>query len=101
MGRSLPRRCGADREGQPQTEEEEMTDCWSHSEGERPFTVTVYEREAGGLIYARVWDATARGGEGNWRRISLGHRDKKRAKKYAREEVPKLEQGASAISERK
>lgn len=78
-----------------------MTVCWSHSEGERPFTVTVYERHPGGLIYARVWDATARGGKGNWRRISLGHRDKKLAKRYAREEAPKLEQGASAISERK
>jgi integrase len=66
---------------------------WTYSTGERPHTVTVYEREQGGVLYARAWDANARDGKGNWRRVSLGHRDKRRAKSYAKGEAEKLETG--------
>ena len=31
--------------------------CWKHSAGSRPNTVTVFEREPGGMIYARAWNA--------------------------------------------
>jgi hypothetical protein len=69
---------------------------WSHSEGERPFTVTVFERRPGGVLYVRAWDPSARGNKGNWSRVSLGHRDKVRAKRYAREQARKLEAGQVA-----
>jgi integrase len=74
---------------------------WSYTVGERGFTVTVYEREPGGVLYARAWDSRARGGKGNWKRQSLKHRDKKRAQKYAREQSQKLENGGTdALTER-
>jgi integrase len=70
---------------------------WSFKAGDRPFTVTVYERERGGIICARVWDGSARNGTGNFLRVSLGHRDKARAKRYAIEEAAKLQTGNSDI----
>jgi integrase len=66
---------------------------WSHSAGTKPHTVTVYERESGGTLYARAWDASAREGRGNWKRISLGHRDRKQAIRYATQEAAKLQKG--------
>jgi integrase len=61
---------------------------WSYSIGETP-SVTVYEREVGGILYARAWDGEAK----KVVRKSLGHRNKKRAMKYARDELTKLEMG--------
>lgn len=71
---------------------------WSHTEGERPHVVRVYERTAGGLLHARVWDKTARHGQGDWRRVALNHRDKKRAKRQAIEFAAKLQKG-DAVAE--
>ena len=66
--------------------------------GQRPYVVTVRERKAGGPLYARTWDPTARGGEGNWEWESLGHRDKQRAESYALELTGKLGRGADDLS---
>jgi integrase len=74
---------------------------WTYSAGAKPHTVTVYEREAGGTLYARAWDATARNGRGNWHRVSLGHRDKQRAKRYAIDEAAKLQKGEADITQHK
>jgi hypothetical protein len=74
---------------------------WSFSAGVKPNTVTVFEREPGGMLYARAWDATARDGKGNWRRISLKHRDRGRAKRYATDQAAKLQKGESEIGEGK
>lgn len=71
---------------------------WSFSAGDRPYTVTVYERTPGGVLYARVWDPTGRGGEGAWIRRSLKHRDRGLAKKYARKQAGKLEEGVSDLA---
>ena len=71
--------------------------AWSFKAGDRPLTVTVYEREKGGIICARVWDRSARNGQGNFRRVSLGHRDKARAKRYAVDEAARLQNGSSEI----
>ena len=67
---------------------------WKFTAGSRPNTVTVYEREAGGILYARVWNPGARDHD----RLSLGHRDKQRARRYAIEEAAKLQRGESDIS---
>lgn len=72
-------------------------DRWSHSVGERPYKVTVYERRPGGNLYVRVWDPSARGGEGNWIRRSLKHDDRERAKDYAAEQHAKLRKGEAEI----
>jgi len=66
---------------------------WSYSAGERPHTVVVEEREVGGTLRVRAWDATRRGGKGGWVRRSLGHRDKEAAKAYALEQAGKLKRG--------
>lgn len=66
---------------------------WSHSEGTRPFTCTVFERTPGGPLYARAWDPTLRGGKGNWVRKSLKHRDREKAKTYAVQQAAKLRAG--------
>ena len=66
---------------------------WSFSAGERPNTVTVRERQRGGMIYASAWDSST---DRNLR-ISLGHRDKEAAKTYAMEEAAKLRRGESEI----
>jgi integrase len=70
---------------------------WSFSAGERPNTVIVEERRPGGSLYGRVWNATARGGQGNWSRKSLKHSDKERAKTWALEQAAKLSQGEKAL----
>ena len=70
---------------------------WSYSTGERPHTVTVEEREPGGVIYGRVWDPNARAGRGNWIRRSLKHSDRERAKVWAKSQVAKLVNGEESI----
>jgi len=75
--------------------------CWSFAAGEKGTTVTVYERLAGGLLYARALDPTLAGGKGGYRRLSLGHRDKERAKTYALEQAAKLRQGRNELAEGK
>jgi len=74
---------------------------WKYTTGERPNTITVLERKAGGILYGRMWDASARNGKGNWRYVSLGHRDRARAKSWAKQEVRKLEDGCSDIAQGK
>jgi hypothetical protein len=71
---------------------------WSHSAGDRPYTITVYERTPGGVLYARVWDPAGRSGEGGWIRKSLKHRDRDRAKKYALDEAVKLRDGVADLA---
>ncbi len=73
--------------------------CWSHPEGEKGETITVYERRPGGLLYARAFDSTLAGGKGGYRRVSLKHRDQERAKTYALEQAAKLRQGQNELSE--
>ena len=71
---------------------------WKHHEGQKGGTVTVYERERGGLLYARAFDASMQSGKGGYRRVSLGHRDKDRAKAYALEQAAKLQKGRDDIT---
>jgi integrase len=75
--------------------------CWSHAEGEKGETVTVYERRPGGLLYARAFDPTLAGGKGGYVRRSLKHRDQERAKTYALEQAAKLRQGRNELAEGK
>ena len=51
----------------------------------RGSSVTVYEREPAGLLYARAFDRGMASGRGGYRRVSLSHRDRERAKTYAME----------------
>lgn len=71
---------------------------WSYVAGERPHSVTVYEREPGGVLYAAAWDPSLKGGRGAQRRISLKHRDKERAKAYAHEQTAKLKEGSEDVA---
>jgi integrase len=75
--------------------------CWSHAEGEKGETVTVYERRPGGLLYARVFDPARAGGKGGYVRRSLKHRDQERAKTYALDQAAKLRQGRNELAEAK
>ncbi len=75
--------------------------CWSLAEGEKGSTVTVYERAPGGLLYARVHDPSKAGGKGGYKRVTLGHRDKERAKTYALEQAAKLRRGQAELLEGK
>lgn len=70
---------------------------WSYSAGERPNTLIVYEREAGGPLWVRAWDPTLSNGKGRWRRKALGHRDRERAKAYALEQAAKLMKGETDL----
>lgn len=63
-----------------------------------PDRVTVFEREPGGILYAKCWDPSLASGRGGKRRISLGHRDKARAKAYAHEQAAKLERGEADLA---
>ncbi|MGH7498602.1 MAG: tyrosine-type recombinase/integrase [Gemmatimonadales bacterium] len=56
----------------------------------------MYEREAGGVLWARTWDP-ALYGTGNYRRLSLGHRNKTAARAYAMDQAAKLERGAAEL----
>ncbi len=71
---------------------------WSFSAGSRGSTVTVYEREPGGPLYARAFDRTLRNGRGGYRRVSLGHRDRERATSYALDQAAKLREGQAEIA---
>ena len=71
---------------------------WKYAVGEKGGTVTVYEREVGGLLYARAFDSSLQSRKGGYRRISLGHRDKERAKTFALEQAAKLKQGRSDLT---
>lgn len=71
---------------------------WKYAAGEKGSTVTVYERERDGPLYARALDPSLRSGKGGYRRISLGYRDKERAKTYALEQAAKLHNGRSDIT---
>ena len=75
--------------------------CWSHAEGEKGETVTVYERRPGGLLYARVFDPSLAAGKGGYVRRSLKHRDQERAKTYALEQAAKLRRGLNELAEGK
>ena len=70
---------------------------WSYSAGERPHTVVVEEREVGGTLRIRAWDATRHEGKGGWVRRSLGHRDQEAAKTYALEQAAKLKKGDTEL----
>ena len=62
---------------------------WSYSAGSKPYTVVVYERKPGGILQARAWDPNKR----SWIRKSLGHKDRKAAEIYAKEQHTKLMKG--------
>jgi len=74
---------------------------WRFATGERGSTVTVYERSPGGLLYARAHDQSLAEGQGGYRRLSLGHRDRERAKTYALEQAAKLRKGRAELLEGK
>lgn len=57
--------------------------------------------EAGGTLYVWVWDPNARGGKGSMIRRSLKPKNKDAAKRYAREQQVKLEQGAAEVPQPK
>ncbi len=70
---------------------------WSFAAGDRGHTVTVFERERDGPLYARAFDQSLRNGRGDYRRVSLGHRDRDRAKVYALDQAAKLREGQADI----
>lgn len=67
--------------------------AWKYSAGEKGCTVTVYERRPGGVIYARCNDPSLADGKGGYRRVSLGHRDRNRAKSFADRQAAQLREG--------
>jgi hypothetical protein len=74
---------------------------WTFAAGEKGCTVTVYERRPGGPLHARAFDPKLAGGRGGYRRLSLVHRDRERAKTYALKESAKLREGRAEISNRR
>ena len=70
---------------------------WKYAVGEKGGTVTVYEREVGGLLHARAFDPSLQSGKGGYRRVSLGHRDKDRAKAASFRASKKLADFATRI----
>lgn len=81
------------------------TKRWSHTVEDQAtgITVTVHERELGGVIYERVWDPagqrTIKGKvyAGAQRRRSLGHRDRTAAQEEALEELKTLVAGRQLL----
>lgn len=71
---------------------------WSYTAGQRPNRVTVFEREPGGILYARCWDPSLSEGKGGMRKVSLGHRDQARAKAYAHDQAGKLDRGEADLA---
>ncbi len=57
-----------------------MPKLWSYAVGEYGYRVQVRERYPGSNLYLFRWDGQRR----NWRKTSLRHRDKERAKHEAR-----------------
>lgn len=70
---------------------------WKHRAGGKGGSVTVYERSPGGPLYARVLDRSLAGGKGGYRRISLKHTNRERAKTFALEQAAKLRQGRNEL----
>ncbi len=71
---------------------------WSYSVGDRGNKVRVYERTPGGTLYVSACDPTLRNGEGDYGRVSLGHKNRKRAKQQARALVAELEAGKTSAN---
>lgn len=69
-----------------------MTAKWKYPET-RGAPVTVYEREPGGLLYARAWTG------GKYIVTGLGHRDRDKATVYALAEGKKLREGQAALTD--
>ena len=67
---------------------------WKYSAGKKPHSVTVFEREPGGILYARIWDPA----RSRWRKASLGHRDRKEAEGYAILQAAKLREGKRELT---
>jgi len=66
---------------------------WSYRAGDWGHqSVTVFEREPGGVLYVRT-----KGKNGRYAPLSLRHRDKERAKAYALEQAARLAQGVEDI----
>jgi integrase len=72
---------------------------WRFTSGAAGSRVTVYEREPGGPLWARCWDASLGNGKGGMRRLSLGHRDKAKAEAYAVKEAAKLQEGTAELQQ--
>ena len=70
---------------------------WKFTAGTRGEAVTVFERVPGGVLYARTWDPSLRGGRGWYRKVSLGYRDQAEAKRYALEQAARLRQDRSDL----
>lgn len=66
--------------------------AWSKTVGERPHRVRVYEVAGGSMLYRSVFV------RGNENRRSLGHRDKARALRQARELVRQLESHEAGVA---
>lgn len=71
--------------------------CFSYSVGEWGCRVRVYERKPGGMLWIAAWDPTLRGGKGGYRRQSLGHRKRRRAKTYALEVSERLRRDEAGL----
>ncbi len=85
--------------GQGRVHRRKRAPCWSYTAGAKGQTVTAYERVPGGPLQARCFDATLRDGRGGYRRITLGHRDREKAKSYALEQAAKLLEGRAELVE--
>ena len=70
-----------------------MPSKWSHTIGDRGNTVTIFERKKGGTLYVKAWNPAARDGLGGMTWKSLGHRDKSKAKAYAKKLSAALQEG--------
>jgi integrase len=83
-----------------------QAEVWSYSIGERrhreggAVTVRVYERSPGGRLYLALWDPAAREGQGGYRRLSLGHSDRRKARLRADEVYAELVTGRRPDAER-
>lgn len=63
---------------------------WSFTAGEHPYSVRVFEREPGGVLYVKAWNRATKRQE----RYSLGHRDQERAIAQAESTAKRLRDGA-------
>lgn len=66
---------------------------WHTTVGARPFTILLYERAAGGVLYAKRWDPIRK----TQVRYSLGHRDRANAIRWAEQQVELAEAGRLAV----
>jgi integrase len=72
---------------------EKRHDLYDHTIRLEGATVHVYERRPGGNLYVRYLEITAQRPKGRWITKSLGHTDKRRAKKFASSVAAKLVEG--------